>query len=747
MSAGGYRRSFARAARLPAGVLAKKALGRLMRGAHRAVARATDERHGTYALDHAEPPLAAVFVPPPRAALAARRAELEALGAQYVEHRFDLLGSGWTRVAPGMQCRGVGGHRHVAAIRPAVNRSNRDEAARIAGLLDPGYAPIDWQLDFKSGYRWSESTWFRRIRVYGNPPGADVKVPWELGRCQHLPQLALLHALWKGERPADAARLSREFRNQVLDFIASNPPRYGVQWACTMDVAIRVANWLVAHDLFRGAGAETDPEFELVFRRSVYEHARHIAGNLEWTESERSNHYLADLAGLGVSAAHLAPSPETDRWLAFVIQELVIETLAQFLPDGAGFEASTNYHRLSAELVAYTAAVLLALPGERLDGIARASPWQPATGPRLARPPSALVRDGDRGRLAFPPAFRERIEAAARFTLAIRRPDGRIPQFGDNDSGRFLHLDPVGALTTVGDSIRRYTTLDGYGELPQEATIFDFDALDHRHLAGALGALLDRRDLVAEAGAYRIDADVVGALVSGRAIRGTSATAQQEEAPQGELSRVRGEILDRCAADPIRYDFGVSGADYLRDLKRFALPDFGLYLFRSTTLYLAVRCGRVGGNGAHAHNDQLALELWVGGNPVVLDPGSYVYTALPAERNRYRSVRAHFAPWVAGLEPGDLSGSLFELSDTARAQCLYWGPDGFAGVHEGYGFPVYRVVALGPDGVRVEDFAAGRTLERCPLAPEHEHPRFPPAGLAVSEKYGALRRPGWRTTA
>jgi hypothetical protein len=331
MSLSGHSRSLGRALRLPPGVLARKALGRLLGGARRAVACATDERRGTYELGHVEPPLTSIFPAPSRGALAARRAALEKLGAQYLEHRFDLLGSGWTKVSRGMRCRGMEGHRYDPSGPPKasghahamsrVNRSNRDEAGRILALLDRGYEPIDWQLDFKSGYRWSESTWFRRIRVYGNPPGADIKVPWELGRCQHLPQLALLHALWRDDRPADAARVFREFRNQVLDFIGSNPPRFGVQWACPMDVAIRLANWLSAFDLFRAAGAESDPAFENVFGRSVYEHALHVSANLEWTAELRSNHYLADLAGLAFAAGHLAPSEDADRWLAFVLQE------------------------------------------------------------------------------------------------------------------------------------------------------------------------------------------------------------------------------------------------------------------------------------------------------------------------------------------------------------------------------------------------------------------------------------------
>lgn len=749
MSAGGYRRSLARAAALPPGVLARRALGRLFGGARRAVACAADERRGTYELDHVEPPLTSIFPAPSRATLAARRAALETLGAQCLEHRFDLLGSGWTKVSRGMRCRGMEGHRydstappiaggHAHAV-PQVNRSNRDEAARILGLLDRGYEPIDWQLDFKSGHRWRESTWFRRIRVYGNPPGADVKVPWELGRCQHLPQLALLHALWRDDRPADAARVFREFRNQVLDFIGSNPPRFGVQWACPMDVAIRVANWLVAHDQFRAAGAEADPAFEHVFQRSVYEHALHVSTNLEWTGELRSNHYLADLAGLAFAAAHLAPSEDTDRWLGFVLQELVCETLLQFLPDGASFEASTSYHRLSAELVVYTAALLLALPSERLARVARASSWRPGNGPKLVGCPPSLVRDGKRYRIAFPPEFWQRLGGMARFTLGIRRPDGRIPQFGDNDGGRLLKLEPAGALITVSEAKRRYTTLADYEELPEDAAIFDEDALDHRHLLGALGALLGRSDLAEEAGPYRLDAEMISALARANAVRRDTDIETPPSMSQHDLSGLREEIAGRCSAS-MRYAFPAPAPDALSDVTIDAFPDFGLYLFRSRTLYLAVRCGRLRGNGAHAHNDQLAIELWMGTRPLVLDPGSYVYTALPFERNRYRSVRSHFAPRLVGYEPGDLSGSLFELLDTAHARCLYHGLDGFAGVHVGYGLPVYRVVTLEPGEVRVEDFTEGGMLERCPLGSEDGRPRFPPAGLAVSDKYGVLLR-------
>jgi hypothetical protein len=164
---------------------------------------------------------------------------------------------------------------------------------RIWQLVESEYTPIDWHLDFKSGYRWSESCWYRRIR-YSHLPGVDVKVPWELARMQHLVQFAWAYGLAAAGEPdfASPDRYMSEFRNQILDFIATNPPRFGVNWNCTMDVAIRAANWLIAYDLFRAGGAVFDEAFEAELRRSVYQHGQHIVANLEWQRDWRSNHYL-----------------------------------------------------------------------------------------------------------------------------------------------------------------------------------------------------------------------------------------------------------------------------------------------------------------------------------------------------------------------------------------------------------------------------------------------------------------------
>nr|MBL0701403.1 heparinase II/III-family protein [Desulfobacterales bacterium] len=122
-------------------------------------------------------------------------------------------------------------------------------------------------------------------------------------------------------------------------------------------------------------------------------------------------------------------------------------------------------------------------------------------------------------------------------------------------------------------------------------------------------------------------------------------------------------------------------------LKLYAYPDFGLYIYRSKRFYLAIRCGSIGqnGNGGHAHNDQLSIELNIDGKDIISDPGTYLYTPLPERRNEYRSVKAHFAPQVKGREPANLNENLFKLGNAVSGECLYFGIEGFVGRHYGYG--------------------------------------------------------------
>jgi hypothetical protein len=156
-----------------------------------------------------------------------------------------------------------------------------------------------------------------------------------------------------------------------------------------------------------------------------------------------------------------------------------------------------------------------------------------------------------------------------------------------------------------------------------------------------------------------------------------------------------------------------AGGDLTKNLRLFGYPDFGLYIYKSDSLYLAARCGGgVGqnGNGGHAHNDQLSVELTIDGADIMRDPGSYLYTPLPDRRNEFRSTAAHFTPypeesfaeqnaWYEGV------GGLFGLRTGKVAEVLYAAGDGLIARHSSFGYSVTRLIMIKCDCVEIADFA------------------------------------------
>ena len=106
----------------------------------------------------------------------------------------------------------------------------------------------------------------------------------------------------------------------------------------------------------------------------------------------------------------------------------------------------TNYHRLSAELLLFGVALLSGLSAAdlaRLDGacgdaLKVRAPW-PA-GPLQ----HYVLPDG--GVTIVPPVLREKLFRAAALIRAATRPDGRVVQIGDTDSGRLFKLAPAGRI-------------------------------------------------------------------------------------------------------------------------------------------------------------------------------------------------------------------------------------------------------------------------------------------------------------
>lgn len=641
-------------------------------------------------------------------------ATLALLCGYYLEHRFDLLGSGWVQVRRGMNCRGLEGHRYQMSC-PAqpehdfLDTANYSEVRRIRECIARSYQPIDWHLDFKTGYRWDPKTWYRDI-PFGHIPGVDIKVPWELARMQHLPQLALAYncAINGMEGLDHPGTYLDEFRHQVLDFIAANPPRFGVNWACTMDVAIRVANWLFAYDIYRASGASFDSAFESIFQRSIFEHGTHIVSNLEWSPELRGNHYLADIAGLTFVSSYLPQSPVVDAWLAFSVKELIAETLDQFNCDGSNFEGSTAYHGLSAEMVAYACALVLGLPIQKREGMLNHDPSQFKSPLGLKSTTLELYTiPGHTETSPFPPAFWQRLNGMAYFTSAITRPDGLITQIGDNDSGRFFKICQSVEVTSVTSIRQRYSNLQDYSERHDQDVYPLVLSLDHSFVIAAVSALtncsipIDRYESIIKSH----ESTLVTMLANG-------CKAKQISGALGPGIFTKPNSILPTGKYFKEYIFPSIDVDLLAEIHCLHFPDFGLYVWKGKNLFLTVRCGPLGqkGHGGHSHNDQLAIELWINGAPIIIDPGTYLYTPCVEKRNQYRSVRSHFAPQFSkNAEPGSLSLGTFALGNEAKAVTHYVDDRRFVGEHKGYAFSVFRELIIEHDAIHIRDCQNGNS--------------------------------------
>ncbi|MFQ6056177.1 MAG: alginate lyase family protein, partial [Methanosarcinales archaeon] len=256
---------------------------------------------------------------------------------------------------------------------------------------------IDWHLDFKSGYRWNPKKYYLGTLDYINlDDESDVKIPWELSRFQHF--VTLGKAYWYTEDE----KYAREFVDQVESWIEKNPIELGVNWACTMEVAIRAVNWIWGYYFFYNSKSLSN-EFQLKFLKNLFLHGRHIMNNLEFGMI-RGNHYLSNIVGLIYLGIFFPECKEVKEWLDKGLKALEEEMEFQVYPDGVDFEGSISYHRLVTEL--FLSPVLLL----------------------------------QKNNINVSERLLKRLEKMIEFTLYYTKPDGTSPIIGDNDDGRLHKL-------------------------------------------------------------------------------------------------------------------------------------------------------------------------------------------------------------------------------------------------------------------------------------------------------------------
>lgn len=201
---------------------------------------------------------------------------------------------------------------------------------------------IPWHKDFKNGFIWPNSA-SRRIQIVDFSQNSDIKIPWELSRLQWLIPAGQAYLLTGEERYSQAVR------EIIEDWIKTNPLGQGVNWACTMEVALRSITLVWLFKVFHQSVAWSDNSFRSDFLKLVYLHGNFIIHNLEWSDVN-GNHLTANASGLVVVGLFFANGVAPKVWSERGWKILADEIHKQVFQDGVNFEGSTAYHRFATEL-------------------------------------------------------------------------------------------------------------------------------------------------------------------------------------------------------------------------------------------------------------------------------------------------------------------------------------------------------------------------------------------------------------
>lgn len=257
-----------------------------------------------------------------------------ALSDNFINHNFDLLGSGWVNLNQ---------ENHNFSINKKKNLEYFNYLSELSELIPINYNYINWQKDGRSNYVWDRLESSKNI-VYGNISNAEIKFPWELGRLQHL---IVFFNCWKITKDE---KYKQEYCNQIIDFAYSNPVNFGTQWMNAMEASIRAVNLIISFSLFVTNEVNFDDKFISLFNKIIFIHYNFIKNNLEWGEGLRGNHYFSNIVGLILINLFLYKD-KNNIDLINLVEVLKQEVDFQFQYDGGNFEKSMRYHYFMVEMM------------------------------------------------------------------------------------------------------------------------------------------------------------------------------------------------------------------------------------------------------------------------------------------------------------------------------------------------------------------------------------------------------------
>ena len=255
---------------------------------------------------------------------------------------------------------------------------------------------IDWHREPVSGKRTPLVHW-SQLNYLDATVAGDKKITWELNRHQYFLTLGRAYWLTGDERYAEV------FVSHVTSWMDQNPPKLGINWASSLEVAFRSISWLWALQFFAESPALSDDVLRRL-RKFLYLNASHLETYLS-TYFSPNTHLTGEALGLFYIGVLLPQFRDATRWRDLGLEILTSQLPRHVQPDGVYFEQSSYYHRYTTDFYIHLAIL--------------------------------LRRNG----MALPRELEPRLELLLDHLMYVTRPDGTTPLFGDDDGGRLVMLD------------------------------------------------------------------------------------------------------------------------------------------------------------------------------------------------------------------------------------------------------------------------------------------------------------------
>ena len=270
----------------------------------------------------------------------------------------------------------------------------------LLGFRDLNFGtPPDWHLEPIAGKRSPLLHWSRLDYLAAELFG-DKKIVWELNRHQYF--LTLGQAYWFSHDE----RYAQTFTDHVTDWIQKNPPKFGINWASSLEVSFRSISWIWALHFFKWSPSITPTWFTQIMK-VLYLNALHLETYLS-TYFSPNTHLTGEALGLFYIGTMFPEFKESDRWRRKGLSILTEQLARHVQSDGVYFEQSTYYHRYTTDFYLHLK-ILLELNGTSTT-----------------------------------PTLDQKLQGLLDHLMYITLPDGTTPLIGDDDGGRLVDLEKRG---------------------------------------------------------------------------------------------------------------------------------------------------------------------------------------------------------------------------------------------------------------------------------------------------------------